>query len=97
MREAHEGGKRRDQPKNQQGKDCECRKKESMKTADKGFFGEGTASGGGPSVSNEPHHRPVATQLKVVRRKSERVPKARVGESMRGGKGGSGALPRENF
>ena len=39
--------------------------------------------------------------LKVVWRKTERVPKARAGESTTGGapsrKGGSGDLPRENF
>ena len=47
--------------------------------------------------------RPVATDLKVVRRKLERVPTARVGGEHERGvsppscKGGSGDLPRENF
>ena len=45
--------------------------------------------------------RPVATYLKVVQRKSERVPKARVGRVREGVipscKGGSGDLPREIF
>ena len=46
--------------------------------------------------------RPVATLLKVVRRKSERVPPARVGESTRGGipplvRGVRGTSPKKIF